>query len=1207
MGAWDALMPDTATAGSRLYNQAGVDSTAVKLLIHGDVGSGQSFTDSSLSNHTITAVGDVTHSTTQSKFSGGSIKFDGTGDYLSVADSSDLELGSTFTIDFWVYLNSISADYIVADHRANTQNNGGWSFYTDVSAGGLGFDYSNGTTWAAGLQDPTVNVIDNWYHYAIVQDGSNIYMYRNGVQVDTSATLMDDTSGTYTNLFIGGGYNSGGSHSNNYYMNGYLDEIRITKGVALWTQNFAPPARRDTLMAEGVMYNGTCLDFDGLNDYVDCGTELGTNFGDNYTDGFSVSLWFKCDVAAAGLFNISSFSGSYGALSLYISGSELIFRIASDVTTKVAMASTNIWHHVVGTYDGSTIKKIYLDGVLADSDAYTAAIDFSGLRTVIAGFYSNAYTMDGSVANTKIFNVELNASQVKELYDDSRVIVPSTISPTNLKGWWPMNEGVGLVCYDGSGNGHHGTQTNMDSSDWLTGQTGSPQLVEGYNRPMLFDGSSDYVTGNDGGFPSGNSARTISAWVYPSSVSVVNSTIFGYGTVASYQGWGLDLDSNQLNMQTYAQAASAKSTGILVADRWQHVAATYDGTTVTYYIDGIAAGTATFSNTPNTTLNVYEIGRTVWASGRAYVGGIINEVIVYSSALSLVQVQALAAAGPPSKASKLTGDNSTFESGVGSWTTYYPAGGNVSGRNTTTPISGTADYYWDGDNSNTVTATYNSSTGLSGFLVGQRYRMEFDVKHSGSGVSGKIGAATGFTGWDYGYFEISASMTTATHGFIDFTATGTTVHFSMGYTSAGTMNNVYADNIKVYVLDGAPLPPDPRTLSTSGNIAAYWRNDGSYAWRNLGPKTIKNFTSVATDPINDSNSIGGWTHNGNSLTSVTGGREGFIDGAQRIAPRYRLLFDSGTNHTANSTVAVTEGKTYKVSAYFMAGTVSAAMLRVDGPGLSTPVSIGVFGTVTTYWTNKTATFTATATANVTIELHNRATGTQFFDDVTLVESGPASDGTVSGSPTSLLFQQGYNGSKNVNTGRDTQGFPLLTKNVGEMGFGGSGYGVAANYVRISDLPALTAKTVAFWVQVGAGVFEGASDNVVVGWGSGWTGLDIVDDGGTAPWETASLRFHNSAGSNPGAARVRWLERDQWYYLAYTEDGTTNKYYQNGRFMTSTTSGGATVSATTIALGARTAATYYPYSGAVSGLQLYNRALSESELLQNYNAQKSRFT
>ena len=99
----DARASSTATAGSRLYDQAGVDSTAVKLLIHGNEGSGQSFTDSSLSNHTITASGNVIHLTSGSKFSGGYFSFDGTGDYLTAASSSDFNLlEQDFTIDMWI-------------------------------------------------------------------------------------------------------------------------------------------------------------------------------------------------------------------------------------------------------------------------------------------------------------------------------------------------------------------------------------------------------------------------------------------------------------------------------------------------------------------------------------------------------------------------------------------------------------------------------------------------------------------------------------------------------------------------------------------------------------------------------------------------------------------------------------------------------------------------------------------------------------------------------------------------------------------------------------------------------------------------------------------------------------------------------------------------------------------------------------------------
>ena len=108
----DARESSTATSGSRLYDQAGVDSTAVKLLIHGNEGSGQSFTDSSLSNRAVTAYGSVTHSTTNSKFPGGSIYFDGSGDRLDLAASSDWVFSGDFTIDGWWYIDSSGGGYV---------------------------------------------------------------------------------------------------------------------------------------------------------------------------------------------------------------------------------------------------------------------------------------------------------------------------------------------------------------------------------------------------------------------------------------------------------------------------------------------------------------------------------------------------------------------------------------------------------------------------------------------------------------------------------------------------------------------------------------------------------------------------------------------------------------------------------------------------------------------------------------------------------------------------------------------------------------------------------------------------------------------------------------------------------------------------------------------------------------------------------------
>ena len=93
-------------------------------------------------------------------------------------------------------------------------------------------------------------------------------MYWNGVyvgQVDIGTSSTQVNTGSY-GIVVGARYYN---QVISELTNGYLDEVRVTKGAALWTQDFTPPARRDTLsISDGMMYNGACLDFDGTNDYV---------------------------------------------------------------------------------------------------------------------------------------------------------------------------------------------------------------------------------------------------------------------------------------------------------------------------------------------------------------------------------------------------------------------------------------------------------------------------------------------------------------------------------------------------------------------------------------------------------------------------------------------------------------------------------------------------------------------------------------------------------------------------------------------------------------------------------------------------------------------------------------------------------------------------------------------------------------------------
>ena len=236
----DALMPSISEPGTRLYNRAGINSADVKLLIHGNEGSGQSFTDSSLSNHTVTANGDVTHSTTKTKFSGGSIKFDGTSDYLDVAASTGFAFGTgDFTVDVFVYTDNTTADsfyrriYMTDGPTGNDATNPQLAI---VPTTGLANAWS--TSGSLDLSS-TTNVADGaWHHIAMVRSSGTVTLYVDGVSEATASWTENVALNSGSPRPRIGSYD--GSTGD---FDGYIDEIRVTAGVALWTTRFYPSGK----------------------------------------------------------------------------------------------------------------------------------------------------------------------------------------------------------------------------------------------------------------------------------------------------------------------------------------------------------------------------------------------------------------------------------------------------------------------------------------------------------------------------------------------------------------------------------------------------------------------------------------------------------------------------------------------------------------------------------------------------------------------------------------------------------------------------------------------------------------------------------------------------------------------------------------------------------------------------------------------------
>lgn len=211
----------------------------VSLLLHMDgSNNGTTFTDSSSIGHTVTRVNTVT-STTQSKFGGSSAYFDGNS-YLSLASHSSLDLGTAdFTIEFWAYCSEQPNTY-----PTYLASQGGWNF----GAYGIRFDNGNNKRfgWFKNPSDPVFSSdntfsTNQWRHVALVRESGRYRLYIDGVQEGTSTTGGSDS----IDLTHGGTMRIGWSTWDGAagYLQDYVDEFRITKGVCRYTggTTFSPP------------------------------------------------------------------------------------------------------------------------------------------------------------------------------------------------------------------------------------------------------------------------------------------------------------------------------------------------------------------------------------------------------------------------------------------------------------------------------------------------------------------------------------------------------------------------------------------------------------------------------------------------------------------------------------------------------------------------------------------------------------------------------------------------------------------------------------------------------------------------------------------------------------------------------------------------------------------------------------------------------
>jgi hypothetical protein len=187
------------------------------------------FTDSSPNNLSVTANGDAKISTAQSKFGGSSLLLSSSGS-LDVTPAFSFR-DEDFTVEAWLYptgANDFSTLIEFGNHLATT---GLILLPTAATNGGLAY---SGNWLAANQNGPSAS---EWSHFAAVRSAGVIYFYING-SVVTSQSFSNDLSDNST-VRIGNA--AGGRGGNQYQYVGYIDDLRVFKGAALYTAAFTPP------------------------------------------------------------------------------------------------------------------------------------------------------------------------------------------------------------------------------------------------------------------------------------------------------------------------------------------------------------------------------------------------------------------------------------------------------------------------------------------------------------------------------------------------------------------------------------------------------------------------------------------------------------------------------------------------------------------------------------------------------------------------------------------------------------------------------------------------------------------------------------------------------------------------------------------------------------------------------------------------------
>ena len=493
-----------------------------------------------------------------------SLDFDGTNDKITGTGALISGNGSR-TISLWYKTSSTAAQIPFSLGGPTDQTNGSQFAYcinrnSTTTAAIFGKDSAYDT---AAFNVPETSD-GNWHHLLITYDQSALKVFLDGnLEATPSPPSSYVTSGGFTiggwsitgnRLFDGeisnvqifntaltttnvaSLYNNGTPLSDMssftslvswYKLNNTTTGIQDSKGSNNGTNNGATeyPGFVNTLVGDSsgmtqsnlvqsdlqtvAPYSKYALDFDGTNDYIDCGTGLGDSLG-TYTGDLTLSYWFNTDSLTAndGIFTIGSFSNTQGEFQVNIYSNSMRFRVDGGTPTKlldISGLNTGTWYHIGFVYKAGDItnSKVYLNGAeqsTTDTGTFPSLLSFTGLKTILGGYYGTGNTFNGKLSNLSFWNTSLTSAQVTELYNEG---LPSNLNShsaySNLVSWWQLGENSSFatnwICADEKGS-NNGTSANMIVANLTNGVgTTANGVSSGMSEGNLV-GDAPYSTAN---------------------------------------------------------------------------------------------------------------------------------------------------------------------------------------------------------------------------------------------------------------------------------------------------------------------------------------------------------------------------------------------------------------------------------------------------------------------------------------------------------------------------------------------------------------------------------------------------------------------------------------------------------------------------------------------------------------------------------------